>query len=261
MNGFLAGANGSCDGGRESRRAVQWLAAFSLAFLCSCSFLQVHSYYTPSAPGGELRKEAKSRCAGNQGYVVSGPPQRIVVRSDGVALGIQAGAYRVTTITAGPLTLPVLPAFPPPFFPNRAIEAGDPLPIIFRILEPRDETVDFSGAVVEVAFSAESGLVDSSADDSNAVDSNAAAVDVDAGAHVSSTFEVGKIDDERTPFEGWTPLWDLSDGWTLPLRVGSGDPVPFRVSVRGLLLSGRAVDFPDVVFTPARGWLVCEERW
>jgi len=130
------------------------LSVLSLAFFCSCSFLQVHSYYTPSAPGGELLEDAIARCGGNQGHVVSGPAQRIVVRSDDVALGIQAGPFRVTTVSAGPLSVPVIPAFPPSFFPHRALISGDVLPIDFRILEPRDEAVDFSGVVVEIVSAA-----------------------------------------------------------------------------------------------------------
>lgn len=213
------------------------LSTLSLVFFCSCSFLQVHSYYTPSAPSGELREDASSRCGGNQGYVVSGPPQRIVVRSDDVALGIQAGAFRVTTVAAGPLSVPVIPAIPPSFFPHRALVAGDILPIDFRILEPRDEIVDFSGALVEID-SQISGSPNSG----------------------SSRFEAGEIREEFVKFKGWTSLWDLSDGWTLPMRIRSGEPAPFRVSVRGLSLRGKTVDFPEVEFTPARGWLVCEER-
>ena len=247
------------DSGRRRPGAVRWLSALSLAGLCSCSFLQVHSYYTPTAPGGELREEAVSRCGGNQGYVVSGPPQRIVVRSDDVALGIQASAYRVTTVAAGPLSLPVLPALPPSFFPHRALESGDWLQIEFRILEPRDETVDFSGAIVEVVADAAAAPLDS----------NAAGGGVGSETVAPSTFEAGEIEEVLETFEdrksggrghvGWTALWDLSDGWTLPLRIGPDDPRPFRVSVRGLTLLGRSVDFPDVEFTPARGWLVCEE--
>jgi len=61
-------------------------------------------------------------------------------------------------------------------------------------------------------------------------------------------------------FKGWTPLWDLSDGWTLPMRVHSSEAAPFRLSIRGLSLRGKTVDFPDVEFTPARGWLICEAQ-
>ena len=96
--------------------------------LGGCSFLEVHSYYAPSAPGGEPREAVVSLCGGNQGYSVSGPSPRIAVRSNGVVLGIQAGAYRLTTVAAGPLSLPVIPAFPPSFFPHIALEAGDVLP-------------------------------------------------------------------------------------------------------------------------------------
>ena len=156
-------------------------------------------------------------------------------------------------------SLPVLPAFPPSFFPHSALEDGDVLPIDFRILEPRDESVDFSRAVVEVISDAALATVDSNA----AVaphDSRAAGNDAESQAPASSSFEVGNVDLETVAFEGWTSLWDLSDGWTLPLRVGPGDPAPFRLSVRGLLLRGKTLEFPEVEFTPARGWLVCEER-
>ena len=247
------------DGGRRRPGGVRWLGALSLACLCSCSYLQVHSYYAPTAPGGETKEAAVSRCGGNQGYVVSGPPQRIVVRSEDVALGIQASAYRVTTVAAGPLSFPVLPALPPSFFPQRALKVGDLLQIEFRILEPRDETVDFSGAVVEVVSDAAAAPIHSSAKGRG----------VDSGVVGRSTFKAGEIEEVLETFEdpksgdrghvGWTALWDLSDGWTLPLRVASDDPVPFRVSVRGLTLLGRTVEFPDVEFTPARGWLVCED--
>jgi len=213
------------------------LFALSLVFFSGCSFLQVHSYYTPSALSGELEEEVISRCGGNQGHVVSGPPQRIVVRSDEVALGIQAGAYRVTTVAAGPLSIPVIPAIPPSFFPHHALVAGDVLPIDFRILEPRDEIVDFSGAVVEIESQA-------------SAPSNTGL----------SNFEAGDISEELVEFKEWTSLWDLSDGWTLPMRVRSGEAAPFRVSVRGLSLRGKKLEFPDVEFTPARGWLVCEAR-
>ena len=174
-------------------------------------------------------------------------------------MGIQAGAYRVTTVAAGPLSLPVLPAFPPSFFPHSALEDGDVLPIDFRILEPRDESVDFSRAVVEVISDAALATVDSNAAVAP-LDSSAAGDDAESQVPASSSFEVGNVDLETVAFEGWTSLWDLSDGWTLPLRVGPGDPAPFRLSVRGLLLRGKTLEFPEVEFTPARGWLVCEER-
>ena len=237
--------------GRGHPRALGWISALALAWLCGCSFLQLHSYYAPGAPVAEPREDVASRCEGNDGYVVSGPAPRIVVRSGEVALGIEAAAYRVTTVTAGPLMLPVLPALPPAFFPHRRLESGDILPIDFRILEPRDEVVDFSDVVVEVTFLSVPELAEA----------DATAADTEAGARssASSSFEVGEIDAERAAFEGWTPLWDLSDGWTLPLRMGAGDPRAFRISVRGLSFSGMPLDFPNVEFTPARGWLVCEQ--
>jgi hypothetical protein len=227
------------------------------AFLCGCSFLEVHSYYAPSAPAGEPREAVVSLCEGKEGFAMSGPPSRIVVTADGVVLGMEAGAYRVTTVAVGPLSVPVIPAFPPALFSNRELEVGDVLPIDFRILEPRDEVVDFSGASVQVFRSGEPVVIGAS---DAAGDPSPAAVDVDAEPPELNSFEAGEVEEELVSFKGWTPLWELSDGWTLPLPVGVGDPSPFRISVRGVLFRGEEVEFPDVEFSPARGWLVCEAQ-
>ncbi|NQZ95522.1 MAG: hypothetical protein HRU01_03340 [Myxococcales bacterium] len=215
---------------RSSGRAAAIGFASALLGLGGCSFVQLHHYPAPSAPGGEAHYDTEWRCGWKPGQRFTGPPDRVLLRSGELVVGVQAEAHRVTTWTAGPLFLPVLPAIPPSAFPQRRLGDTHGLAIDFRVIEPAHEDVDFSGVVVEVVSS----------------DGR------------TRRFDAREEREEEVPFERWTSTWRLADGFGLE-RAAEADPGAFRLRVTGISYQGVVYDLPTIEFTPARGWMMCEE--